>query len=98
MAPEVLSAFSQPSVTLDALAAIGIAGAVLAGLVFVNLGLLLPGLCTWLDGRHTDAHGGYVEFGPVERPTISEPAPRRAASTPTGLDWPRPVRSMTWSQ
>lgn len=82
----------------DALKAIGVAVAVLAGLAFVNLGFLLPGLCTWLDGSHASAGGGYVEFGPEERPTISAPVPRHVASPRAALDQQWPTRSFTWRQ
>ncbi len=78
----------------DALKAIGVAVAVLAALAFVNLGILLPGLCTWLDGSHASANGGYMEFGPEERPTISAPAPRHEVA----LDQPWATRSFTWRQ
>jgi hypothetical protein len=82
----------------DALKAIGVAVAVLAALAFVNPGFLLPGLCTWLDGSHASANGGYVEFGPEERPTISAPAPCHVASSRADLGQKWATGSYTWRQ
>ncbi len=95
---DIPSSLASWGLAHDALKAIGIAAAVLAGLAFVNLGLLLPGLCTWLDGSHTSANGGYVEFGPEERPTISAPAPRHVASPRADLGQQWATGSYTWRQ
>ena len=80
-------------VLVDDVVSMVIGGAALViGLVFVNLGLLLPGLLSSLDGRPANSRGGYQEFGPAAAPTISEPAPRQphsgAATDPQPV--PRP--------
>src|SRR5215203_6080064 len=71
-----LHALSLPLLVQDALIAVG---AGVAGLVFINLGVLLPGLLTPLAGPQPDQRGAYLEFGPAGAPVISEPAPPRAA-------------------
>jgi hypothetical protein len=76
-----LQTLSLWSLVHDALIVVGVGIALLAGLVFVNLGLLLPGLLTSLGGHHSDARGEYLEVGPVAAPTISEPAPRQVVQT-----------------
>ena len=87
---------SLPSLPHDALVAIGVGAALLAGLVFLSLGVLLPGLLITLGGHQGNARGEYLELGPVAAPTISEPAPRRGAQ-PRMLPSPRPpARPHTW--
>ena len=91
-----LHPLSLPSLPHDALVVVGVGAALLVGLVFLNLGVLLPGLLTTLGGHHGDARGEYPEFGPVAAPTISEPAPRRGAQ-PQMLPSPHPpARPHTW--
>jgi hypothetical protein len=70
-----LPALAFSSLLDDALTVVGIAIALIIGFVFINFGLLLPGLFTWLDGCHRDSRNEYVEFGPVAAPIISDPAP-----------------------
>ena len=48
----------------DAVVTLGVAAAMLAGLVLVNVGLLLPGLLTWLNGRHGGKFGRRLKPGP----------------------------------
>jgi len=73
-----LHALSLPLLVQDALIAVGAGVALVAGLVFINLGVLLPGLLTPLAGPQPDQRGAYLEFGPADAPVISEPAPPRA--------------------
>ncbi len=91
-----LQTLSLSSFVHDALIIGGLCVALLDGLVFINLGVLLPGLLTSLGGRHGDPRGTYVEFGPAAAPLISEPAPRPAASPATRLDPPTVVRPHLW--
>ena len=91
-----LPALSLPFVVQDILVAIGAGVALLASLVFLNLGLVLPGLITSLGGPQPDQRGAYLEFGPAAGPIISEPAPPRAAP-PEGDGEPRHVaRPYLW--
>jgi hypothetical protein len=91
-----LPALSVPLVVQDALIVIGAGVALLASLVFINLGVLLPGLLTSLGGPHPDQRGAYLEFGPAGAPLIAEPAPR-AMARETNVE-PRPVaRPHLWS-
>ena len=91
-----LPTLSLWSLVHDALDVVGVAAALLIGFVFINFGLLLPGLFTWLDGHHRNARGEYREFGPVATPTISEPAPRRVAQAQMPPAPHRPVRAHIW--
>jgi hypothetical protein len=91
-----LPTLSLWSLVHDALVVVGVAVALLIGFVFINFGLLLPGLFTWLDGHHRDAREEYLEFGPVAAPTISEPAPRRVEQAQRPPAPHRPVRSPIW--
>ena len=75
-------ALSVSAVLHDALVVVGVGAALLAGVVFVSLGLLLPGLLTWTDGRHGPRTNRYLEPGPEAAPLISAPAPRSQAPTP----------------
>jgi hypothetical protein len=78
-----LHTLSLPFAVQDALIAVGAAVALLACLAFINLGILLPGLLTSLNGPQPDQRGAYLEFGPASAPVISEPAsPRAAPSEP----------------
>ena len=70
-----LHTLSLPLLVQDALIAVGAGVALLASLVFINLGVLLPGLLTSLGGPQPDQRGAYLEFGPAGAPVISEPAP-----------------------
>ena len=72
-----LHALSLPLLVQDLLIAIGAGAALIASLVFINLGVLLPGLLTSLGGSQPDQRGAYLEFGPAAGPIISEPAPPR---------------------
>lgn len=85
-----LPAFSLPFVMQDILIAVGAGVALLASLVFINLGVLLPGLLTSPGGPQPDQRGVYLEFGPAGAPVISEPAPPRAMVQETNVA-PRPV-------
>src|SRR5215211_124502 len=80
-----LQALSLPLVVQDALIAVGAGVALLAILVFINLGVLLPGLLTSLGGSQPDQRGAYLEFGPAGAPVISEPAPSRTAPPETDV-------------
>jgi hypothetical protein len=93
-----LQTISFPSFVHDAAIIAGLGVALLAGLVFINLGVLLPGLLTALGGCHGDPRDRYVEFGPAAAPLISEPAPRRAASPETRPDQHPVVRPHLWRQ
>ena len=91
-----LPALSLPFVVQDVLVAIGAGAALLAILVFLNLGLVLPGVLTALGGPPPDQRGAYLEFGPAARPLISDPAPPRAMDQEAESD-PRPVaRAQLW--
>ncbi len=79
----------------DALIVAGLALALLAGLVFLHLGVLLPGLLTALGGHHGDPRDRYPEFGPAAAPLISEPA-RRDTAAETSADPPTAVRAHLW--
>src|SRR5215208_3468412 len=91
-----LPTLSLWSLVHDALVVVGVGAALLIGFVFINFGLLLPGLFTWLDEHHRSARGEYLEFGPVAAPTISEPAPRRVEQAQVPPDPPRPRRAHIW--
>ncbi len=91
-----LQTFSFSSFVHDAVMVVGLGLALLAGVVFVTLGVLLPGLLTALGGQHGDPRDRYVEFGPMEAPLITEPAPRRDASLGTSADRPTVVRPHLW--
>ena len=90
-----LPTVSFSSLVHDALIVVGLGVALLAGLVFLTLGVLLPGLLTSLGGHQGDPRDRYVEFGPVAAPLISEPAPRREASATTS-DPHTVVRPYLW--
>ena len=85
-----LHTLSLSSLVHDALVALGLGVALLAGLVFLCLGLLLPGLLTSLGGHYGTSGAEYVEFGPAA-PLISEPAPPRRTSSPAVAPDPQPV-------
>ncbi len=84
-----IAALSLAQLGHDVVVLLGLAAALLAGVVLVNLGLLLPGLLGWLDGHHGDPSGGVIEPGPGNPSIITEPARRRptaiadAAAVPT---------------
>ncbi len=82
----VLPALSLPLLMQDVLVAIVAGAALLAGLAFINLGILLPGLLASLGGSSPEQRREFLEFGPMAAPLISEPAPRRSASTETNRD------------
>jgi hypothetical protein len=73
-----LPTLALPFVVQDILVAIGAGVALLASLVFLNLGLVLPGVLTALGGSQPEQRGAYLEFGPAAGPLISEPSPPRA--------------------
>jgi hypothetical protein len=85
-----LPALALPLLVQDILVAIGAGVALLAILVFLNLGLLLPGVLTALGGPQPDQRGAYLEFGPAAGPLISEPAPPGAMDPEANLE-PTPV-------
>jgi hypothetical protein len=91
-----LPAVVLPTLVHDVLVGVGVGVALLIGFVFINFGLLLPGLFTWLDGHHRNAREEYLEFGPVAAPTISEPAPRRVEQAQMLPDRHRPLRAPIW--
>jgi hypothetical protein len=91
-----LQTLSLPFVVQDVLVAIGAGVALLAGLVFINLGLVLPGLLTSLGGPPPDQRGVYLEFGPTSGPLISEPAPPRAMAQETDSDPKHGARPHLW--
>ena len=93
-----LQTVSFSSLIHDAVVGVGIGAALLAGLVFISLGLLLPGLLTSLGGHHGNSPGGYVEFGPAAAPIISEPAPRRDPSPETSLEPQHVTRPHLWQR
>ena len=92
-----LRALALPLFIQDALFVVGAGVALLAILIFLNLGVLLPGLLTALGGPPPDQRGAYLEFGPAAGPLISEPAPPRAMDQETDVA-PEPVtRPHLWS-
>ena len=62
----------------NALTVVGAAAALLAFLVFISLGVLLPGVLTALGGPPA-RRDAFPEFGPLAHPVISQPAPSPAA-------------------
>ena len=92
-----LPTLSLPFVVQDALIVVGAGVALLASLVFINLGLLLPGLLTSLGGPQPDQRGAYLEFGPAGAPIISEPAPPRAMEQETDVALKPVARPHLWS-
>jgi hypothetical protein len=91
-----LHTLSLPFVVQDALIAFGAGVALVAILVFINLGVLLPGLLTSLGGPQPDQRGAYLEFGPAGAPVISDPAPSRAAPPETDVAPRQVARSNLW--
>ena len=91
-----LQTLSLSSFVHDALIIGGLCVALLAGLVFINLGVLLPGLLSSLGGRQGDPCGTYVEFGPAAAPLISEPAPRQEGFPVTRLEPSTVMRPHLW--
>jgi hypothetical protein len=89
--PLSLSLFVQ-----DVVIAIGAGIALIAFLLFINLGVLLPGLLTSLGGPQPDQRGAYLEFGPAGAPIVSEPAPRDMAPLETTPNPPTVVRPHLW--
>ena len=77
--PLLVPTSSLAALAHDVLVVGGVGAALVAGLAVVYLGLLLPGLLTWTDGRHGRAGNGLLEPGPGAPPVISEPARRRLA-------------------
>jgi hypothetical protein len=77
-----LHTLSLPPVLQDALIAVGIGVALLAGFAFINLGILLTGLLTPLAGPQPDQRGAYLEFGPTRAQINSEPMPPRVTHAP----------------
>jgi hypothetical protein len=66
------------------------------GLIFVNLGVLLPGLLSSLGWQQGNPRERYVEFGPEAVPLISEPAPPQQESPTKRPDPPTVVRPRMW--
>jgi hypothetical protein len=81
---------SFSSLVHDALIVGGVGIALLAGLVFINLGVLLPGLLSLQGGHQGDPRGKYVEFGPAAAPLITDPVPCQASSRESHSD-PQPL-------
>jgi hypothetical protein len=94
---QTLPALSLPLLVQDALIAVGAGVALLASLIFINLGVLLPGLLTSLGRPEPDQRGAYLEFGPAGAPIISEPAPLRAAPLETDVEPRHVARPHLWS-
>ena len=95
---QALPALSLPLLVQDALIVVGAGVALLAILVFLTLGLLLPGLLTALGGPQPDQRRAYLEFGPAAAPVISEPAPPRGIQQQT-RPGPQPAaRPHIWRQ
>jgi hypothetical protein len=91
-----LPAVVLPTLVHDVLVGVGVGVALLTGFVFINFGLLLPGLFTWLDGRQRDSRTNHVEFGTGATTVISEPAPRQMLSRETHADPVTVVRPHLW--
>jgi hypothetical protein len=91
-----LPALALPFVVQDALVAIGAGVVLLASLVFLNLGLLLPGVLTALGGPKPEQRGAYLEFGPAAGPLISDPAPPRAVPSETHVETRPVARPHLW--
>jgi hypothetical protein len=91
-----LHTLSLPFVVQDALIAVGAGVALVAILVFINLGVLLPGLLTSLGGPQPDQRGAYLEFGPAGAPVISEPARSRTATPETDVAPRQVARPNLW--
>jgi hypothetical protein len=85
-----LPTLELPFVVQDVLVAVGAGVALVAILIFLNLGLVLPGLLTALGGPPPDQRGAYLEFGPAAGPLISDPAPPRPMELETSIA-PTPV-------
>ena len=81
------------TVLLDVIVVLGVAAALLAGLAVLNLGLLLPGLLAWPDGRHAHVDDGFLEPGPGAPPVISEPARPRSPRVADGPTRPAVARA-----
>jgi hypothetical protein len=92
-----LPALALPFIVQDVLIVVGATVALLASLVFINLGILLPGLLTSLGGPQPDQRGAYLEFGPAAGPIISEPAPPRAALPEKDVEPRHVARPHLWS-
>jgi hypothetical protein len=93
---QALPALSLPLLVQDALIAVGAGVALLASLIFINLGVLLPGLLTSLGRPEPDQRGAYLEFGPAGAPVISDPAPSRTAPPETDVAPRQVARSNLW--
>ena len=87
---------SLPLFVQDVLIVVGAGIALIAFLLFINLGVLLPGLLTSLGGPRPDQRGSYLEFGPAAAPMVSEPAPRDVAPLETTPNLPTVVRPHLW--
>ena len=85
-----------PLLVHDALIAVGAAIVLIGFLVFIHLGVLLPGLLTSLGGPQPNQRGAYLEFGPASAPIISEPVSRGAALPERTRDLPTVVRPHLW--
>lgn len=93
---QALSPLSLPLFVQDLLIAVGAGIALIAFLLFINLGVLLPGLLTSLGGPQPDQRGMNLEFGPAGTPIVSEPAPRDVALRESTPDLPMVVRPHLW--
>ena len=93
---QALYSLSLPLFMQDLLIAVGAGIALIAFLLFINLGVLLPDLLTSLGGPRPDQRAAYLEFGPAEAPIVSEPAPRVLAPLETNPNLTTVVRPHLW--
>ena len=77
----------------DVLVVLGVVAALAAVCVLANIGLLLPGLLTSIDGRHGNGGGAALEPGPADPRIITEPARPRTSRVATGSASPAASRA-----
>lgn len=90
MVPHLDPTISLSTLIQDSLGVAGVFLALTAGILFLNLGLLLPGLLTALGEPGASSRQAFPEAGPVAFPVISEPTPRGALPAPTAARTPVP--------
>ena len=76
----------------DVLVVLGVVAALAAVCVLANIGLLLPGLLTSIDGRHGNGGGAALEPGPADPRIITEPARPQAPRIAAGASKPAVAR------
>ena len=91
-----LQALSIPSFVHDAPVVAGVGFVLIAGLAFITLSVLLPGLRTARSGPQTDQRGAFREFGPSAASLISDPVLPRAASPEADLEPQHVARPHRW--